>query len=140
MFHFFYLFILILYGLFLLLQILKVFHVRVFNKLCVATSFLLTSGCEYIPHTSWKHEAQYLLTTACYVSHDETNNVHSFVDNIYYLNTPTRFGLQGHLREHHYTYINYFEQNESTAHRFSFFHQNPNHHSCSPLVTSPHYT
>jgi len=96
-----------LYSLFLLVQIFKVFRPRVCNELCVATSFLLTSGCLYIPHISWKHEAQYLLTTACYLSRDETNNLHNFVDYIYYLTTPTCFGLQGQLQEQNSTYINY---------------------------------
>jgi hypothetical protein len=84
---------------------------------------LLTSGCVYIPHISWKHEAQYFLTAACYLSDDENNKVYNFVDYIYYLTTPTCFGLQGHLQEHHSTYTSviYFEKNEYTAHHFSFY-------------------
>jgi len=42
------------------------------NELCAATSFLLASGSEYIRHISWTHETQYLPTTACYLSRDET--------------------------------------------------------------------
>jgi len=110
-----------LYSLFLLLQIFKVFRLFVCNELCLVMSLLLTSGCEYISHIPWKHEAEYFLTTACHLTHDETNNVYNFMDYTYYLTTPTCFGLQGHLQEHCSIYINYFEQNESTAHRCSLF-------------------
>jgi hypothetical protein len=72
-----------LYSLFLLLQIFKEFRLRVCNELCVATSLLLTSGAEYVSHISWKQEAKYSLTAACYLSNDETNNVYNFIDCIY---------------------------------------------------------
>jgi hypothetical protein len=76
--------------------------------LAVCSYMLLVNlGCLYIPHVSWKHEAQYLLTPAFYLSRDETNNVHNFMDYICYLTTPTCFDLQGQLQEHNSIYMNY---------------------------------
>ena len=87
MFHLFclfILFILICTVCFYYCKFLKHFAC-VCNELCASASFLLTAGSEYIRHISWKHDTQYLLTTACCLSRDETKNVHNFMDYIYYL-------------------------------------------------------